>query len=272
MRPWFVLVVRLLLVAVSVLLVCIATARLLLAYEIARAAGMLAKVQPVRIGDSEDSIRPLVNRFDGYRWDAQLGALEDYNYVLEINPWRFPTFTHAGSDRRDRPIGTALNARFRRTSGLRYWMVMIEISVKKHKVVAVQGDAFVEGKTKWLGASWRFSEKAREFERDPTVEYLEWPPKPDLDFVSPGILEMGTGGGTIWEFWVQPSSPAVQRQVANQWNFGCFNSLRGCNSVCDLLPEAEQFFSEHSELAPKGGGWDEDSRSCKHNESEGHYQ
>jgi len=42
---------------------------------------MLDRVQGLNVGDSEDSIRPLLERFGGHRWDVQLGAHEDYNYV-----------------------------------------------------------------------------------------------------------------------------------------------------------------------------------------------
>lgn len=262
-------VARLVAVAVGVLLLCYLTAWLLLAYQIHRASGMIAKVQKVNVGDSVDSIRPLLKRFGGYRWDHQLGALEDFNYVLEINPWRFPTLWNG----RERPIGSGLNSRFRRALGFRHWLVMSEIAVKKHQVVAVQSDVVVEGKTMWLGTSWRLSETPREFERDPTAQYLEWPPQPDLDFVSPAFLEMGTGGGSFWGFWTRPSSPTVQHQVSKRWDFGCLDSFRGCDNLCDLLPEAARFFNQHSDLAPKGGGWDKDSRSClKHDPLQNQYR
>jgi hypothetical protein len=262
-------VIRLLAVAVGVLFLCCVTARLLLAYQIHRASQMLAKIQSVNVGDSEASLGPLLKRFGGYRWDVQLGAHEDYNYVLEINPWHYPALSNHHQS--EHPIGIGMNARFRRALGLRQWLVMSGISVKRQQVVAVQAETYVEGKTMWLGTSWRFSEKPRELDRNPTVDYLQWPPEPDLDFVSPAILEMGRGGGTSWGFWVKPSSPTVQRRVANRWDLGCLNSFRGCDSLCDLLPEAARFFNEHSELAPKGGGWDENSRGCKHDPYEGRY-
>jgi hypothetical protein len=256
-------IMRLFAVAAGLLLLCLVTVRLLLAYQIHRASEMLAAVRTVNVGDSEDSIKPLLNRFDSYRSAIQLGALEDYNYVLEINPWRFPALTRSKPSGTDEPIGIGLNARFRRAIGFRYWTVMSEIAVKQHRVVAVQAETNVEGRTMWLGTSWRLSEKPREFQRDPTVEYLQWPPEPDLDFVSPAILEMGMGGGTSWGFWVKPASPTIQRHVADRWNFGCFDSFLGCDGICDLLPEAAPYFKEHGELAPKGGGWNESSRSCK---------
>jgi hypothetical protein len=231
---------------------------------------MLEEIQKVKLGDSQNSIETLLKRFGGYRWDVQLGAHEDYNYVLEINPWRFPTLSRRGG--RERPIGAGWNGGFRRAIGLRQWLIMSEIAVKNHQVVAVDAETLVEGRTMWLGTSWRLSEKPREFERDPNVEYLQWPAEPDLDFISPGILEMGTGGGTIWEFWIRPSSPTAQHKVADRWDSGCLDSFRGCDTLCDLLPEATRFFSEHSELAPKGGGWDENSRNClKHDPYQSQY-
>jgi hypothetical protein len=246
-------VARLLAVAFCVAFLCYIAARLVLAYQIRRGSHIVEEVQRVKVGDSEDSLSTLLKRFDGYRWDAQLGSHEDYNYVLEINPWRFPTLQDAKSGGREHVLGSAWNSRFRRAIGLRQWLVTSEIAVKKRQVVAVQSDVVVEGKTMWLGTSWRLSEKPREFERDPNVDYLEWPVKPDLDFVSPTFLEMGTGGGSSWRFWIEPSLPTVQLQVAKRWDFGCLDSFRGCDSLCDLLPEAARFFNQHSELAPKGG-------------------
>jgi hypothetical protein len=242
------------------------TARLFLAYQIHSASQMLAKIQNVNVGDSEASLGPLLKRFSGYRWDVQLGALEDFNYVLEVDPWRFPTLSSHKSGGREHPIRIALYAPLRRAIGLRQWLVASEIAVKNHRVVAVQAETYVEGKTMWLGTSWRLSERPRRFVRDPRVDYLQWPPEFDIDFVSPAFLEMGTGGGTSWGFWIKPSSLAVQRQVARRWQFGCLDSFRGCDSLCDLLPEAARYFNEHTELAPRGGGWDENSRSCTKND------
>jgi hypothetical protein len=247
----------LLTIAVGIALLVYATALVFFAYQIHRASRLLTSVRAVNVGDSEDSIKSLLERYGGFRWNQQLGALEDYNYVLEVNPWRFPALSIQNSV----PIGKSLNPRLRRAIALRNWMVWCEIAIRQHRVVAVQAEMYVEGKTMWLGTSWRLSEKPREFERDPNVEYLQWPPEPDVDFVSPAILEIG-GGGTTWGFWVKPTSPTIQRHVADRWNLACLDSFSGCDSVCDLLPEAAPYFKEHSELAPKGGGWDENSRAC----------
>ena len=250
---------------IGILLLCYGAARLVLAEQIHRVSQLSEIVETVRIGDREDSIAPFLKRFGAHRWDRQLGSHEDYNYVFEINPWRFPSFLNYNSE----PVRFGLNARFRRAIALRHWMAWGEIGVKNKLVVAVQAELYVEGKTKWLGTYWRLAEKPREYERDPNVEYLQWPPEPDLEFVSPGFLEMGTGVGSIWEFWVRPTWPRGERVAAQLWNLGCLSSFRGCDTMCDLLPEATRLFKERSELAPRGGGWDESLRSCGHNAYDG---
>lgn len=270
-RP-LVILVRLLASTVGVLFLCFAMARLYFEYQINRASRMLSEVQAIAVSQSEQSIRPLLSRFGGFRWNVQLGALEDYNYVVEVNPWGFPSVSRPKSDESAELCGVGLCGVIRRALGLRHWAVFGEIAIKGEKVAAVQADMFVEGATMWLGNSWRLSPGPREFERDPTAKYLQWPPKPNLNFVSTGILEMGTGGGDFWEFWLKPSSGAAQHQAATGWNLACLNSFRGCENLCELLPKAAPLFREHSEFAPNGGGWDENSRTCKHNSYEGQYQ
>lgn len=191
-------VVRLLVLAVGVLFLCYVTSRLLLAYQIHRASQIIATIQSVSIGDSEASLSSLLNNFGGYRWNVQLGAGEDYNYVLEINPWRYPTLSN--HQHREHPIETGLNARLRRALDLREWVVMIEVAVKKQQVVAVEAETFVEGRNSWLATSWRLSENPRELERDPTVDDLQWPPEPHFDFVSPAILKWGQEAGPLGSF------------------------------------------------------------------------
>ena len=257
-------------VAVGVLTLCYVTARLFLAYQIRRSSQMLKKIECVNLGDREDSIRRLVKRFGGYRSDVELGAHEDYDYVFEINPWRFPTLSGGEAGGREYAIGRTLNPRFRRAIGLRQWVVTSEIAIRQQRVVVVQTETVVEGRTMWLGAMWRLSEKPREFERDSTQ--LDSSPEPRQDLATPANLNMESGLGAAWQIWTTSSSSIDQREMPNRLNFNCLGSLSGCDSVCDLMPEAARYFSEHIELSPKGGGWDDSSRKCiKHNEQENLY-
>jgi hypothetical protein len=266
-------VIRLLTPTAALFLFSYLSVVLVLAFQIQRASRLLEEVRSVNVGDGENSLRPILERFGGSRWDVQLGSHEDYNYVLEVNPWSFPIVSSDASRRRVQAIERVLTPRFRRAIGIREWVLESDIAIKQHRVVAVQTLTIVEGRPMWLGASWRLSEKPREFDRnadsfdqaDPTTEGSR-------DLATSGILNMESGAGTIWSIWTTPSSPKVQSHMANQVNFGCLRSFSGCDSVCDLLPEAARFFTENPNLGLKGGGWDESSRTCiKHDLRENHY-
>jgi hypothetical protein len=254
------IVVRLVAAAAVALSFSCLTALLILVFQIRRASQLLEEVQNVSVGDSENSVGPILERFHGHRWDVQLGSVEDYNYVFEINPWSFPTLSSNEPRGKVHAVDRVLSPRFRRAIGFRRWMVGSEIAIKQHRVVAVQTSTIVEGTHIWLGAMRRLSEKPREFERDTAA--LDSSATNSQHLATPGILNMKSGSGTSWSIWTTPSSPKGQREMANQVNFGCLRSLSGCDSLCDLLPETARFFKEHPNLAPKGGGWDDGSRTC----------
>ena len=253
-------IVRMFMLAAAVAVICYMAVWLVLAYQIRRATRLFEDAQQIRVGASEESIRPMLERFGGHRLDIQLGYHEDYNYVFEISPWRSSTASSGQSAESVYSIERALNPRFRRAVGFRKWRVGIDLAMKQDRVVAVQSVAIVEGRRRWLGAMWHLSEIPPEFERIVPPDAL-----PDVErreLVTPGILNLETGTGTSWTVWMTPSSPADQRRIAHRLNFGCIRSFSGCDTVCDLLPEAPQYFREHPELAPKGGGWDDKLRSC----------
>jgi hypothetical protein len=270
MRKTVFIFVRLLLVAVVVLLLCYVSGQLLLSYQIRRAARLLEAVQRVKVGDSEASLDSLLKRYGDYRWDVQLGAHEDYNFVFQVNPWGFATLSSGWWGDKGRLVVTSFQQRIRRSVGLRQWMVDSEIAIKDHRVAAVQTSIIVEGTRMWLGTMSRISEKPRAFDRDASSV----DPSPDRtpNLVETGILNLKSGTGTTWSFWTTPSSPEIQHQIANDLNFGCLRSFSGCETVCDLVPHAARFFNEHPELAPNGGGWDESRRACaKHGAEDDRY-
>jgi hypothetical protein len=271
MRRTLFAVSLLLAVAAAAILISYVTVRVALAFQIRRASQLIEAVQSINVGDSENSIRPILERFGGRRWNVQLGSHEDYNYVVFVNPWGFPTLASTAPGGRVNAIKKVLNPRFRRVIGIREWIIDSEIAIKQHQVVAVQTSTIVEGRPMWLGAMWRLAEKPPEFEREKGSVVLI--PQDNRNSVEAGILEMGTDGGTSWSIWTTPSSPKGERQMANRLNFGCMRSLVGCDSVCDLLPQARAFFSEHPTFAPNGGGWDDRLRTCiRHDPSENQYR
>jgi hypothetical protein len=252
--------VRLLTISVAFVLLCYVTFWCFLAYQVRRASRLFEAVHSVNIGDTEESVMPVLERYGGHRWDVQLGSREDYNYVVAINPWHRLTLFSGESDSKVRTIVSALNPRFRRAIGLRLWTVDSEVAIKDHRVVAVQAATAVEGRNMWLGAMWRFSEKPREFERNAASLISSSEETPCV--VSPANLNMETGMGSAWNVWFTPSSPRALQQMAKQLNLSCMRSLSGCNSVCDLMPEAARYFKEHPDIAPAGGDWDDSLQSC----------
>jgi hypothetical protein len=275
MRRRLIPVVPLVMIASAVLLLCYMTVWLVLSYQIRRAAQLIAEAQHINVGASEDSIRPMFKRYGGFRSDLQQGYHEDFNYVLEINPWHFPwhvpALSSGRSGERVHSIENALNPRFRRAIGFRQWIVESDVAIKQHRVVAVQTVTLVEGRRMWLGNLWSFSEKPQDFE--PSVESDRLPFEDRHDLATGGIVEAVRGSGIEWTFWTTPSSPEGQRKMANQLNFACLRSLSGCDTMCDLMPAAARFFWEHSELAPNGGGWDNRLRTClKGDPRESQYQ
>jgi hypothetical protein len=246
-------------VAGAVLLCCYVSALLVLQLEIKRASQLFEDIHNVKIGDTEQSIKPLVKRYGGRLWDAQVGTFEDYNYALVVNPWWFPSLTGSKIADKLHSIALAVNPRTRAVIGFRMWFVGGEISIKDHRVVAVQSETVVEAKYMWLGAMWRSSDKPREFERS-----ADGPDKslPREDFVSSGILDMANGTGTSWDFWTTSSSPEAQTRMARGTNFACLQPFSTCETPCDLLPEAAESFRTHPESALRGGGWDENLRTC----------
>jgi hypothetical protein len=246
-------------VAGAVLLCCYVSALWLLRFEINRASQLFQEIHDVKIGDSAESVKPLVERYGGYRWNAQLGAHEDYNYVFVVNPWCFPSIPRGETCAKLHAIELNLNPRIRKAAGFRLWFMGGEISIKDDRVIAVQSETIVEGADIWLGNMWRSSNKPREFER--SAGSIDASPEPHY-FATPGILEMGTGPGTSWEFWTKSSSPDIQTRIAHSVNFECLHPFSTCETPCDLMPEAAHSFGVHPELAPRGGGWDENLRSC----------
>lgn len=248
------------------LLCCYVSGLLFLRFEIKRASRLFEDIHRVKIGDSDESVKALAERYGGYRWNAQLGAQEDYNYVLLLNPWCFPLLSTGKACEKIHEAELKVKPHVRMAAGFRMWIVSGEISIKGGKVVAVQTETEVEGQKMWLGANSRLSDKPREFEQSADAPDRE--PHPE-HFASSGILNMASGAGTSWDFWTTSSSPEIQTRIARGMNFECLRPFSTCQTPCDLMPEAARSFRAYPELAQMVGGWDESLRTCiKHPDSQ----
>jgi hypothetical protein len=129
-------------------------ARGFLFYDARRAATMLDELGRVRIGDRDSSVQPLLHRYGGYKWTPR-NEEDEFGYVVEVNPWRFANLT--GHTRRFgdtiRRMADLLPENFRRSIGLRTWLVSGELSMQNGHVRVVSAEVIVEGRHEWLGSN-----------------------------------------------------------------------------------------------------------------------
>jgi hypothetical protein len=233
-------------------LICYGLASTYLAHEITRAGQMLNDLEAIKIGDSEDVVRSVSPKYDGYRRDQETlkGMYEkpDYQYVVQVDPWRFWHYTlDTPLNKFDRMIGaasTAIAPSQRKAIGLRRWSVIGIVSVSQKHVVAVTTQAIVEGRNEWLGGSWYLYETIPDYEikevlTDPDIP---WPQR-DRYLVGWRQLKFNTidGGGESAESWVTPSATQEERQSASRFNLQCFSSRSGCQTICDFVPGETEY-------------------------------
>jgi hypothetical protein len=122
-------------------------------YQAQRAASMLAEASQVRIGDSEASVLPLVERYRGHKWapaDSTRGTLSprenwvdvreydralriypDYVYSIQVNPWGAPTLAPSSKAAHALTIAVVvIPGRVRSPLGLRDWGSSVDIRIR----------------------------------------------------------------------------------------------------------------------------------------------
>lgn len=247
--------------------VCYGTARSYLAYEASRASSMLHDLESVKVGDPEASVISISENYGGYRWIPEFREPDDQTsdcvYVLEANPWRFPSLTgHTRKfDDAVHKISSSLNSRLRRTVGLRMWNVIGSISLKENHVIALSGSAFVEGRDQWLGGMWHISGNIPKYELERFQESsASWP---EMNRYLIGWVNLNMAGGLreAVESWITPDATYDEKLSARRFNLQCMTSRTGCQTVCDLVPDAVGYAREHPQLR-LGGSWDAGTGTC----------
>jgi hypothetical protein len=216
---------------VALVLVCYGLARAYLAHEITMAGQMLNDLEAIKIGDSEDVVRSISRKYDGWWRDwASLRRMyekPDYQYVVQVDPWRFWHYRlDAPLSRFDRKIGTAsttIAPSHRKAIGLRRWSVIGIVSIRQKHVVAVTTQAIVEGRNEWLGGSWYLYETIPDYEIKEFLTHPDIPwPQRDRYLVGSRRLDFGTidGVGESAEAWITPSANPRRKT-------GCFSVQLG---------------------------------------------
>jgi hypothetical protein len=160
----------------------------------------------------------------------------DYEYVIEVNPWRFYNLT--GHTRRfDDAIRRAesiFSEDWFSSTGLRLWMAGGGIGIRSGCVRSVSADVYVQGRNEWLGQVWTLAAEGRGAQ-------------PLL--VGTSSLKMGYRPGDVIKTWVTPDASQTQAQAARNLNRACFTSFAGCNGFCELTPGATRYLMQHPEAA-----------------------
>ena len=185
------------------------------AYKATRAKSLLAEGARVRIGDSEASLRPLVQRYGGVKWEptgstrTTLGPREnwldkseyeralrtypDYAYSIEVNPWGYPSIGTESdlSLRLNAVLWSAMDdvpTSIRSPFGLRRWVSAVDIYIRDGRVSKVSGEVLVEGRSRWLNHEWSLvSEMPREALQ--SSAYI----------TEPENIAMRTGAAEVWK-------------------------------------------------------------------------
>lgn len=219
------------------------------------AKSMLATASRIRVGDTEASVLPLVERFGGYKWtpdplspredwidkdeyDYQKTRLDDYRYELGVSPFattalKVTPFTQVMTAARK-----AVPAHLRSALGMRDWGTEGELAIRSKRVQSVSAMILVEGHSEWLGHKWQIAEGMPRHDVRPRA-YL----------IGEGNLTMEGGGGTMIENFFTPRASQEEIEAAREFNAACLTSIKGCKSLCDLAPRALEYLKQHPDTA-----------------------
>jgi len=220
---------------------------------------LLDEAARIQIGASENSILPLVARYSGVKWTppppaptddcVDKAACEyenahrpDYQYEIALSPFKVlpSTLTQARPERIHRLL-TFLMIRtpseWRDPFSLRDTWTQVAISIRAGRVVAVSGNLYVEGRTRWLGNSWYLSSE---------TQHLDMPLKAYA--ISGTFLTFPGHGGAGTVHYLTPSATPEQFKSAQSIDTRCVTGLVPCHCLSDLTPVAFQYLSRHPDV------------------------
>jgi hypothetical protein len=206
----------------------------------------------------------LLRDHEDARRGKDFGADEEHVFV-HVDPWRiYGEF---------RPRWIEMSVKYlalehpdvRRTLGLRIWLMQGAVSFKEGRVVSVSVDEVVEGQNEWLEARWKLMPEIPEDRLKWYREVGYFRPEMDHYLVHWIHLHMGVETGEIIENLVTKNAPREEHQAATNINGKCLTSVRGCASLCELMPEATRYRRQHyyPPLGWNSGSWGPQDRSCE---------
>jgi len=221
---------------------------------------MLAAASSIRIGATESTILPLVQKYRGYKWtpeplsapeswvdraeyDYQKSIRCDHKYSMEMSPFGLlATGGTFGQRTRTtlaiRAVMNVIPARLRGAIGLRDWGAGVDLSTRDGRIQSIRGTLLVEGRSNWLGHEWRYA-----------AEMPDHRLRGRAFTIDSGILEMENNGGMLVQDIFTPDATAEQSDVARELDVACLGSFRGCAGLCDIAPRTVEYARLHPDAA-----------------------
>lgn len=238
--------------------------RLLMTMEARRVATFLTELHNIQLSDNENSVQPILRRYEDVNYEKQIG-LDDGSHVLRVDPWHFRR--PFGPNWIDLPIRGAIqeSGGLRRRVGLRAWTVIGGLKIVNDRVESVSANLIVEGENEWLMAEWRYAADNPLQDAKRYKDHGLYRPEMERYLIRWTHLHMGpaeSGEGIMNSF--TPLAEAKEQYAAQNINLRCLTSLRGCRSLCDLMPDANRYRREHRYPAWgwNSGSWGPQGHSC----------
>ena len=227
---------------------------------------LLGEAARLRIGDSEASVLPLVERYGGFKWapetradvgpldrwtskwayEHKLRTLSDYAYDIKVGPWGYPTTATIREGRWrwwDRALLSAVNAmpvRVRSLLGLREWLTSVGVQIRGGHVSEVGAGSLVEGRSGgWILHEWGLAEELPDEDMPSRAFEIDRP-----------ILSGFEGYSEAIERHLTPKASEEEFRAAQTLNGDCLTSVRGCRGSCDLSGLTVRYLNEHPEVGP----------------------
>lgn len=260
------LIVRLTVVVLAFLFVISCGLHFYMRYRMGQALSLLSEAKSIKTGDGEQSVISLAARYGGTKFPlssfsegkcatndtCQNDKLELHTYSYEIRLSPFHVFSLKSGQ--TAPFLSAFAFLLihgpnylREPLGLRNWLIAVVFRVQDGHVTTVRGNAFVEGRSGWLGNSWmRSSEK---FGHDVAPGTLS---------IQMAFLTLAADGGSTLEETLSPLASVEQVKASYEVNDRCFTGLIPCASLCEFKPSVFRYLNAHPEVSV-----DFDTDGCK---------
>ena len=197
-----------------------------------RALSVLTEAALIKVGDSEETVLPLIARHGGTKWYPESAVADSASYSYDIKQSPFQVFSKG--DGALAYVMAYMPNHLRDFLGLRNWLVVVGIHIQNGRVISVNGSAFVEGGNRWFGNSWHKLAGIDEESKPYSIEM--------------SFLNIAQSGGSGLDESFTPTASHDQEQISYAINRSCFTGLIPCSTLCDFKPSLFGYLKAHPEI------------------------